>query len=119
MDACAESRNEGRAGPCEGTSIHQIAALRSALDRLGDTWSVLILATLREDVLRHSELLEGVPGISQRMLTGTLRRLEAGGFVSRRSYGEVPPRVEYQLTTYGLELLDVARTLATERHASA
>ncbi len=117
MDSYSVSRRLDRAGPCDGRSADEIAALRRALDHLGDTWSVLIMATLREDTLRHGELIDGVPGISQRMLTATLRRLESGGFVSRRSHPEVPPRVEYQLTADGRGLLDLARALAPGSHA--
>jgi DNA-binding HxlR family transcriptional regulator len=78
------------------------------LARLGDKWSLLVLAALSEAVgsqLRFSELMRVVHGISQRMLTTTLRHLERDGILTRRIYAEVPPKVEYTLTARGQELL--------------
>jgi DNA-binding HxlR family transcriptional regulator len=78
------------------------------LARLGDKWSLLVLAALSEAVggqLRFSELMRAVRGISQRMLTTTLRHLERDGILTRQVYAEVPPKVEYTLTARGQELL--------------
>lgn len=86
-------------------------AIRDVLDRVGDKWSLLLIATLRGDRLRFSELLKHIPGISQRMLTLTLRQLERDGLISRTVHAEVPPRVEYELTDLGGTLIPIARTI--------
>ena len=87
-------------------------AIRGVLDRIGDTWSLLVVATLDGERLRFSELQQRVTGISQRMLTRTVRQLERDGLVSRTSYAEVPPRVEYALTELGRTLIAPAVALA-------
>lgn len=79
--------------------------VRDALARVGDKWTLLVVGMLEEKPLRFTTLREVVPGISQRMLTLTLRHLERDGLVSRTAYGEVPPRVEYALTPLGQRLL--------------
>jgi DNA-binding HxlR family transcriptional regulator len=84
------------------------------LARLGDKWSLLVLAALSEadrSCLRFSELMRAVGGISQRMLTTTLRHLERDGILTRQVYPEVPPRVEYTLTTRGQGLLVPVKAL--------
>lgn len=86
-------------------------AVRAVLDRVGDKWSLLLIATLRDDRLRFSELLKHIPGISQRMLTLTLRQLERDGLVSRTVHAEVPPRVEYELTPLGGTLIPIAKAI--------
>ncbi|WP_079177750.1 winged helix-turn-helix transcriptional regulator [Streptomyces mangrovisoli] len=86
--------------------------VRHVLDRIGDRWSLLVVATLHGDGLRFTELLRRVPGVSQRMLTLTLRHLERDGLVARTSYPEVPPRVEYELTETGRTLIGPAVALA-------
>ncbi|GAA1855344.1 winged helix-turn-helix transcriptional regulator [Microbacterium koreense] len=82
------------------------------LDRIGDKWSLLIIAELRTGKRRFSSLRESVPGISQRMLTLTLRHLERDGLATRTVYAEVPPRVEYELTDVGRTLIEPATALA-------
>lgn len=78
------------------------ARTRELLDRLGDKWSVHVLFALTEGgVLRFTELRRRVTGISQRVLTVTLRGLERDGLVVRTIHPEVPPRVEYALTSLG------------------
>lgn len=73
--------------------------IRDILCRLGDKWSMLVLITLNVNgTMRFSDIQKTISDISQRMLTVTLRTLEADGLVSRTVYAEVPPRVEYQLT---------------------
>jgi DNA-binding HxlR family transcriptional regulator len=80
--------------------------VRNVLDRIGDKWSVLIIMLLgSEDTMRFNTIQKTIGEISQKMLTVTLRVLEADGIVSRRIYAEVPPRVEYQLTELGKGLL--------------
>jgi DNA-binding HxlR family transcriptional regulator len=81
--------------------------IREVLDRVGDKWTLLVVATLRHGTRRYSDLQATVPGISQRMLTLTLRRLVQDGLATRTSYPEVPPRVEYALTPLGASLLGV------------
>jgi DNA-binding HxlR family transcriptional regulator len=85
--------------PCDS---HEVAKM------LGDKWTMLVLALLvteQENRLRFSEIKNGVEGISQRMLTATLRNLERDGLVTRHVFPEVPPRVEYQLTATGASLV--------------
>jgi DNA-binding HxlR family transcriptional regulator len=80
-------------------------AIRNVLDRIGDRWSVLVLCELEQGTLRFTALKSRIGDISQRMLAQTLRKLEQDGFVSRRVYPTIPPRVEYSLTRLGLSLL--------------
>lgn len=77
---------------------------RVVLDRIGDRWTVLIIGTLSEGAHRFSDIRRAVAGISQKMLTQTLRALERDGLVTRTVYAEVPPRVEYELTEAGRTL---------------
>lgn len=77
---------------------------RRVLDRIGDRWTVLIVGTLSNGPHRFSEIRRSVQGISQKMLTQTLRGLERDGLVTRTVYAEVPPRVEYELTEGGRSL---------------
>lgn len=75
---------------------------RSVIDSVAGLWGFLILRALSEnDVLRNAEIRRLVPGISEKMLAQTLKRLERVGFVSRESFPEIPPRVEYRLTKIG------------------
>jgi DNA-binding HxlR family transcriptional regulator len=83
-------------------------AAREFLTRVGDKWSILLVVMLARAPghrARFSELQRLVDGISQRMLTTTLRNLQRDGFVKRESFPEIPPRVEYELTDLGLSLL--------------
>ncbi|MFI8002901.1 winged helix-turn-helix transcriptional regulator [Streptomyces sp. NPDC086010] len=86
--------------------------IRAVLDRICDKWTLLVVATLDEGRLRFTELHTRIPGVSQRMLTLTLRNLERDGLVSRTAYAEVPPRVEYALTPLGKSLIAPALALA-------
>ena len=80
--------------------------IRNVLARICDKWSILIIFTLEQfPVMRFSELRRMIPDISQKMLTVTLRTLEEDGLVSRKVYAQVPPKVEYSLTTRGKSLL--------------
>lgn len=86
--------------------------IRDVLSRLGDKWSMLVLVTLEANgTMRFRDIHAAIADISQRMLTVTLRTLEADGLVSRKVYAEVPPRVEYQLTATGESLMPHIRTL--------
>ncbi|GAA1828284.1 helix-turn-helix domain-containing protein [Actinomadura chokoriensis] len=93
---------------------------REILDRVGDKWSLLVIALLGERTKRFTELKREIDGISQRMLTVTLRGLERDGIVTRTVYPVVPPRVEYSLTPMGATLMDAANTLVAwaESHLS-
>lgn len=80
---------------------------RQFLSRIADKWSLLVvrvLSNVPEHRCRFSELKRHIPGISQRMLTTTLRNLEQDGLVTRHYYPEIPPRVEYELTELGISL---------------
>ena len=86
--------------------------IRDILNRFGDKWSILVMVQLnRHRVLRFSAIGKSIPDISQRMLAVTLRTLEADGLVKRMVYPEVPPRVEYQLTTMGESLIPLIRNM--------
>jgi DNA-binding HxlR family transcriptional regulator len=87
-------------------------AIRGILDRIGDKWTLLVIATLDGARMRFTDLHQRIPGISQRMLTRTLRHLERDGLLSRTVYAEVPPRVEYELTPIGRTMIEPAVTLA-------
>jgi len=84
---------------------------RVVLDRIGDRWTVLVVGTLAHGSLRFGELHRQIDGISQKMLTQTLRSLERDGLVTRTIYAEVPPRVEYELTEAGNTLREPLRAL--------
>ena len=77
---------------------------RQVLDRLADKWTVLVVGRLAHGTMRFSQLRRSVDGISQKVLTNTLRALERDGMVTRRIYASVPPRVEYTLTDLGRSL---------------
>lgn len=81
------------------------AMVSEILSRIGDKWSILIVATLGGGKMRFSELRRKVGTISQKMLTTTLRNLERDGFVARTVYPTIPPKVEYELTDLGQDLL--------------
>jgi DNA-binding HxlR family transcriptional regulator len=76
------------------------------LDRLADKWTVLVIGQLAAGTMRFAELRRAVDGISQKMLTSTLRDLERNGLVKRQLYASVPPKVEYSLTALGGSLIN-------------
>jgi DNA-binding HxlR family transcriptional regulator len=86
---------------------------------IADTWAVVVVTALGERPRRHGELLERIGGISKKMLTQTLRRLEAHGLVAHRRLPGAPQGVEYRLTELGESLLGPVRTLSrwAEDHA--
>jgi len=79
--------------------------VREILDLVGDKWSLYIIATLKDGPVRFNELRRRIEGISQRMLTITLRGLERDGLVKRTLFPTIPPRVDYELTDVGRSLL--------------
>ncbi|BBJ47265.1 helix-turn-helix domain-containing protein [Streptomyces antimycoticus] len=88
-------------------------AVREVLDLVGDKWSVLIVVLLGRRTHRFSELHRAIEGISQRMLTLTLRALARDGLITRTPHATVPPRVDYELTDLGRTLLGPLRALDT------
>jgi len=92
--------------------IRDGGAVREVLDRIGDKWSLLVMGTLRSGPLRFGELEKAADGISQRMLTLTLKHLVEDGLVVRTAYAEVPPRVEYEVTELGRTLVPLVMALA-------
>jgi DNA-binding HxlR family transcriptional regulator len=87
--------------------------VRNVLDRIGDKWSMLVLMLLSEEnVLRFSGIQKLIETISEKMLSVTLKSLEADGLVGRKVYPEIPPRVEYYLTERGRSLIPHLHSLA-------
>ncbi len=84
---------------------------RQMLDRIGDRWTVLVIGALSDGPLRYSELSSRVDGVSQKMLTQTLRGLERDGLVLRTMTPQIPPRVDYELTEAGQSLQAPLRAL--------
>src|SRR5882757_6304724 len=105
------------AGPCGDDDC----GIRDVLDRLGDRWTVLVIVELSKGPRRFRELERAIPGISQRMLTLTTKRLCRDGLVVRTAYPTIPPQVEYRLTAMGSSLSDTVFGLAdwSRDHKSA
>lgn len=78
--------------------------VREMLDRVADKWTLVVLETLWDQEMRFSRLQEAIGGVSQKMLTKTLRQMERDGLLVRTVYAEVPPRVDYKLTQLGKSL---------------
>src|SRR3981081_1283612 len=93
------------------TETDPACELRNILDRIADKWSLLVIYVLADGTRRFSELRREIDGISQRMLTLTLRQLEREGLVTRTVFPVVPPRVDYELTPLGSTLLDTIQSL--------
>ena len=86
--------------------------IRNILSRISDKWSILVIFTLEQTaVMRFGELQRAIPDISQKMLTSTLKTLETDGYVNRKVYAEVPPRVEYSLTSRAESLIPIMNDL--------
>lgn len=92
--------------------IYKNCPVRRAMELLGGKWTLLIVHALGDERLRFAELRRQTYGISDKMLTQELRRLEAGGLVVRNDHQEVPPRVDYVLTALGKEALEVVNAVA-------
>lgn len=108
----------GTARPPTRVELTQTCEIRDLLDRLADKWSLLVVELLGDGTQRFTELRRQIEGISQRMLTLTLRRLERDGLVHRTVHPVVPPRVDYDLTPLGATLLDAVAPLVawTRQH---
>lgn len=89
-------------------SIIEICPVRNVIARFGNKWALLVILVISEnEPIRYNELIRKIPDISSRVLSGTLRVLEADGLVKRTVYQEVPPKVEYSLTETGLSLVPI------------
>ena len=87
-------------------SIVEICPIRNVIARFGNKWAFLVLTiTFERGVVRFNELCHAIPDVSSRVLSATLKTLEADGLVERHAYPTVPPRVEYQLTDTGRSLM--------------
>lgn len=96
----------------ETGSIIEICPVRNVIARFGNKWSLLTLLIIGEQgVVRFNELGRLIPDVSSRVLSSTLRTLEADGFIDRKVYAVVPPKVEYRLTEVGESLLPLIRQL--------
>lgn len=94
------------------SKLNDLCPVRSILDGIGGKWAILIMDILgQRGTLRFNEISKALGDISQKMLTSTLRSLEADGIISRKMYAEIPPRVEYDLTELGHDLLPNIRNL--------
>ena len=111
MDTTELPASAAPAEVCPGIPVEHTDRVRQVLDRVGDKWTLLVIATLQNGLRRYSDLQRTVPGISQRMLTLTLRQLVQDGLATRTAYAEVPPRVEYALTPLGASLVDIVTPL--------
>jgi len=97
--------------PIDTCSPGSREAFVRVLDRLGDKWTILIIAELCQGPLRYNELQRRVGTISQRMLTLSLKALVSNGLVTRTAYSSIPPRVDYELTALGFSLKEALQPL--------
>jgi DNA-binding HxlR family transcriptional regulator len=104
----AQAETTAPLGPCGDDDC----GIRDVLDRLGDRWTVLVVVELAKGVRRFRELERAIPGISQRMLTVTTKRLWRDGLVERTVHPTIPPQVEYRLTPMGRSLAGMITGLA-------
>ena len=96
------------------TMVFPDCPIRNVLARICDKWSLLVIYVMmdkRDEAMRFTEIRKMIPDISQKVLTSTLRTLESDGYVSRKVYAEVPPRVEYSLTPRTKSLLPIVESL--------
>lgn len=82
-----------------------------AMDRIGGTWKMPILWRLQNRIMRYGELKKDIPHITHKMLTSQLRELEEEGFINRKVYPVVPPKVEYSITERGLGAIPIIETI--------
>ncbi|MCX4763289.1 helix-turn-helix transcriptional regulator [Streptomyces sp. NBC_01275] len=112
MDAVAAQKDAvALPEPCSRVPVEHADFIRQVLDRIGDKWTLMVVASLHGGLMRYKDLQSSIPGISQRMLSRTLAQLHQDGLVTRTAYAEVPPRVEYALTPLGASLNDVVASL--------
>lgn len=92
--------------------VTETCPIRNIVSRFGNKWSLLVMLTIADhEVVRFNELLRFIPDVSSRVLSGTLRTLEADDIVSRKVYPVVPPKVEYRLTDTGMSLIPIINEL--------
>ncbi|MFI7130085.1 winged helix-turn-helix transcriptional regulator [Nonomuraea sp. NPDC050153] len=113
-----KSEEEGTSEPLDDYDVRQWdtredCEVRQILDRIADKWSLLVIALLDCQSLRFTQLRREIDGVSQRMLSVTLRQLERDGLVSRKVHPVVPPRVDYALTPLGRTLHETIKSLVT------
>ena len=92
--------------------LNKDCALRQVISIIGDKWTLPVLYVLTQGTKRYSELQREIPGISKKMLTQTLRKLESDQILSRKVYPVVPPKTEYNLTAFGNKLIEPICRLA-------
>lgn len=96
----------------ESGSVMEMCPVRNVIARFGSKWAILTLLVIgSQDVVRFNELNRLIPDISSRVLSSTLRTLEADGLIERKVYAEVPPKVEYRLTEVGKSLQPLIQQL--------
>jgi DNA-binding HxlR family transcriptional regulator len=104
--------NSAVRAPEAASSTEACRAVVETLSRIGDKWTVMVVGALSTGPLRYNEIGRRVEGVSQRMLTLTLKGLEEDGLVTRTMYPTIPPRVDYELTELGRKLIVPLRALA-------
>ena len=92
--------------------LNKNCPIRQVINIVGDKWTLPVLYVLKQGSKRYSELQREIPGISKKMLTQTLRRLESDNILKRKVYPVVPPKTEYNLTAFGLKLIEPLEVLA-------
>jgi DNA-binding HxlR family transcriptional regulator len=120
LPAAEAAQTDAAGAPCDiGISLPPPGSCQASevLGRVGDKWSLQVIFALGDGVRRFTDLKRSIAGISQRMLTVTLRGLERDGIVTRTMYAVMPPRVDYALTPMGRTLLDAAGALIGWAHA--
>ena len=109
--ATRESRRHAKYDNLASELPEGCRAVTAVLSLVGDKWSVMIIVILRNGPMRFTEIKRAVGGISQRMLTLTLRGLERDGLVTRTQFERIPPRVDYELTALGCSLRQIVEPL--------
>ena len=84
---------------------------RLVLDRIADKWTILVVSPLETETKRFGELKKEIDGISQKMLTKTLKGMERDGLIKRKAYPTIPPKVEYSLTDLGVTLVEMLQNI--------
>lgn len=97
--------------PTRPSVLNPHCGAQEVLDLIADKWTALVIYTLAGRTMRHGEMRKAIGGVSQKMLTQTLRKLERDGLVQRTVFPVVPPHVEYALTPLGMSLLEPLKTL--------
>lgn len=107
----AAARKPVKSKPPKGDVLSILCPSRKVLDHVTSTWGSLVMVVLLEKTHRFSELRRKIGGVSEKMLAQTLQNLEADGFVLRKAYPVIPPKVEYSLTPMGREVAEYLEAL--------